>query len=193
MSDEKRPWLRGLYGRLLINETPAPLLPPVNIWSGVQVWPIRPYKRRAALDGREIAILGNVGPAGLIFNQTDRPARIFVAGSVSFAVRGYRSVRFAGRSIGAESDLQKVSRRRVTRTRRVIAALHRRVHRRARRNARCNHGGAGRWGWGRGGEHRRRYSMRPWDRHASRIDFREKRRGQSVLADAIGSAAEEGR
>jgi hypothetical protein len=65
MSDEKRPWLRGLYGRLLINETPAPLLPPVNIW------PIRPYKRRAALDGREIAILGNVGSSSLIFNETD--------------------------------------------------------------------------------------------------------------------------
>jgi len=71
MSDERRPWLRGLYGRLLINETPAPLLPPVNIWSGVQVWPIRPYKRRAASDGREIAIVGNVGSASLIFKQTD--------------------------------------------------------------------------------------------------------------------------
>jgi len=46
---------------------------------------------------------------------------------------------------------------------------------------------------GRGREQRRRYSMRPWDRHAFRIDFREKRRGQSVLADAIGSDAEEGR
>lgn len=38
-------------------------------------------------------------------------------------------------------------------------------------------------------------SMRPWDRRASRVGFREKRRGQNVLAadaDVIGSAMEEG-